>query len=286
MTLTLTPGSPTRLASLLVHLEADAAPEARVRLAAQLATRFGAALTGLVAQALPPPFVAEGVVIADDGPAERAALQHRLAAREDWFRAVAGPLDDLAFSAVLAPPVEAVAAAARGADLVILGPADPRAALHADPAARLELGELLLRLGRPALLVPPGLASLHGDHAVVAWKDSREARRAVSDALPLLAAARRVSVIEVVDGAGRGAAQDRVAAVAKFLGRHGIVATPRVLDAIDRSEAELLVDHALQDGADLLVAGAYGHSRLGEWIFGGMTRSLVTACPMCCLLSH
>lgn len=279
--------SKPRLASLMVYVEADGVPEQRVGIAAAIAQRFGAALTGFAARALPPPFVAEGVIIEDAGPAEREALRHRLAARESWFRGAVGPaVGAVSWQSALAPPTEALVEAARGADLVLLGVQDSRAALGADPYTLLDVGEVLLRLGRPALLVPPDVGPWHGDHAVVAWKDAREARRAVADSLPLLAQSRRVSVVEIATAGEETHARRRVEDVARYLARHTIAADPKVIVHRGQSDVEHLVDYAVNAGGDLIVAGAYGHSRLGEWIFGGMTRHLVAASPLCCLLSH
>lgn len=275
------------IASLIVYVEADGAPEQRVEIAAELALRFGAVLTGFAARALPPPFIAEGVIIDEAGPAEREALRHRLAARETWFRGAAGQaVREVVWQSALAEPTEALVEAARGADLVVLGTADPRAALGADPYALLDVGEVLLRLGRPAFVVPPGVGPWRGDHAVVAWKDAREARRAVADSLPLLAQSRRVSVVEIAAAGAEVEARRRVEDVAHYLARHGIIADPKVIAHRGRSDSDHLVDYAVSSGGDLIVAGAYGHSRLGEWIFGGMTRHLVASSPLCCLLSH
>lgn len=275
------------LASLMVYVEADGVPEQRVGIAAAIAQRFGAALTGFAARALPPPFVAEGVIIDDAGPAEREALRHRLAAKESWFRNAVGPaVGEVSWQSALAPPTEALVEAARAADLVVVGVQDAGAALGADPYALLDVGEVLLRLGRPVLLVPPGVGPWQGDHAVVAWKDTREARRAVADSLPLLAQSRRVSVVEIAPAGDETHARRHVEDVAHYLARHGITADPQVIAHRGHSDAEHLVDYAVNAGGDLIVAGAYGHSRLGEWIFGGMTRRLVADSPLCCLLSH
>jgi nucleotide-binding universal stress UspA family protein len=127
---------------------------------------------------------------------------------------------------------------------------------------------------------------VRAEHVVVAWKDTREARRAVLDAIPFLRAAKRVSVVEVCTRDEKQYALARIDDVVRYLARHKITADPRPILHSDRSDANHLFQFAVDEGADLLVAGAFGHSRLGEWIFGGMTREILASCPVCCLLSH
>ena len=127
---------------------------------------------------------------------------------------------------------------------------------------------------------------MRAEHVVLGWKDTREARRAALDAIPFLRAAKRVSVVEVCTRDDERNALARTEDVVRYLGRHAIPADPRPIVHRDRSDADHLVQFALDEDADLLVAGAYGHSRLGEWIFGGMTRKILESCPLCCLMSH
>ena len=78
----------------------------------------------------------------------------------------------------------------------------------------------------------------------------------------------------------------KVSDVVRYLDRHQVRADSRVLPLEEESVAKQLVRAAREEGADLLVAGAYGHSRLGEWVFAGITRELLTAAPICCLFCH
>jgi nucleotide-binding universal stress UspA family protein len=207
-----------------------------------------------------------------------------LQSEETGFRSVVGDVRDIEWRSALDFPGEALAREARCADLVIVGQQQRHG--RYDDLRTLDPAGVLLKLGRPALLVAPGIASLRVDHVVVAWKDTREARRAVLDALPFLRAAKRVSVVEVCDRDENENASARINDVARYLKRHKVNADPRPLLHRDRSDANHLFQFALDEGADLLVAGAYGHSRLGEWIFGGMTREILASSPFCCLLSH
>ena len=130
------------------------------------------------------------------------------------------------------------------------------------------------------------IGALRGEHVVIGWRDSREARRAVRDALPFLHEATRVTVVEICESGEEAAAQEHIDDVARYLSRHRIGGGPRVVIHQEGSGAAQLIRLAQNEGADLIVTGAYGHSRLGEWMFGGMTRDLLATSPFCCLMSH
>jgi len=115
---------------------------------------------------------------------------------------------------------------------------------------------------------------------VVAWKDTREARRAVADSLPLLKVAKDVLVV------GFGSSENGARDVAGYLSFHGINATFQRKDVAADAVAEELMRTAEAEAADVLVCGAYGHSRATEWIFGGVTRDLLKHGRMCCFMSH
>ena len=141
-------------------------------------------------------------------------------------------------------------------------------------------------MGRPTLVVPEEMSSLRADHIVIGWKDTREARRAVWDALPFLQQATRVTIVEACGPADEKTALERLDDVARYLSHHRIQGGPKVILEQEGSGAKQLIQIAQEERADLLVTGAYGHSRLGEWIFGGTTRELLAASPICCLMSH
>jgi nucleotide-binding universal stress UspA family protein len=121
---------------------------------------------------------------------------------------------------------------------------------------------------------------------VIGWKDRREARRAVRDALPLLQDAGRVTIVEICNHGEEDAARNHMDDVARYLEHHRISGGPRVILHQNGSGAAALIRVAAEEGADLLVTGAYGHTRLGEWMFGGVTRDLLATSPICCLMSH
>ncbi|MGA7488334.1 MAG: universal stress protein [Xanthobacteraceae bacterium] len=270
-------------ASVMVYVEGDREPEQRVRIAAGLADKFNATLIGLSALAMPPPAVADGMVMDEPTDADIELTRAKLAKKRDWFRGIAsGDRRRLEWRAVLDRPIEALTREARGTDLVVMGQAQaPGGAYRA-----LDPGGAILQLGRPALVVPEGVDLLRGDHVVIGWKDTREARRAVRDALAFLQQATRVTVVEACGPSEAAAALRRLGDVARYLTRHRIEAGPKVMPVQKGSGAEQLLAIAREERADLLVTGAYGHSRLGEWMFGGMTRELLATSPICCLMSH
>ena len=270
-------------AALLVYVEADGMPEERIRFASALADRFGAHLIGLSALAVRSPVVANGLVMVDVSQIDIELMRTALVEKGDWFGKIAGSDHrKLAWRSALDFPADVLAHEARSADLVIIGQSRARGGVYRsfDP------GEAILKMGRPTLIVPDGVSSLRGEHIVIGWKDTREARRAIRDALPFLHNAGDVTIVETCGPEEKKNAIERINDVAGYLKRHEIDSNCRVVAEENRSYAELLMRIAREQNADLLVTGAYGHSRLGEWIFGGMTRELLSISPICCLMSH
>lgn len=269
--------------SVMVYVEADAAPEQLVQVAASLADRFGAALLGVSALAIVPPAVAAGVVMSGPGGSDIELMQETLAERGGWFRRLAGANSrQLEWRSALDFPVEVVTREARGADLVVIGQKmGPGSAYRS-----LDPGGAVLKMGRPTLVVPDGVGALQAERVVIGWKDTRESRRAVRDALPFLQQAARVTIAEACGPDDAGTATGRLEDVARYLAHHRVQGGPKVMLQQEGSGAEQLLRVAREERADLLVTGAYGHSRFGEWIFGGMTRELLTKSPFCCLMSH
>jgi nucleotide-binding universal stress UspA family protein len=143
-----------------------------------------------------------------------------------------------------------------------------------------------MTVGRPVLLAPTDGRRLRGEAVVVAWKDSREARRAVADALPLLQRAGEVIIQAVCETADDECASFQAADVAAALKRHGVRARSAVAQGRPGDVAEVLRMTAEAAGADLIVAGAYGHSRAREWVLGGVSYELMHRPPCFVLLSH
>ena len=270
-------------ATLMAYIDVDGTPKNRVSVATGLSDKFNATLIGLCALAIRPLFLDETFNSDKVTGADIENMKLRVARKGDWFRRLARTQHGkVEWRSVMDFPIDALAREARSSDLVIIG----RTKSAGDAYSSLDPGVALLRLGRPTLIVPDGVGSLRADHVLIAWKDTREARRAVLDALPFLHGATHVTIAALCEAGDEDIVARQVNDVADYLARHGIRGDPRVIPDRDGSAAEQLTNLAQQGGADLLVAGAYGHSRLGEWFFGGVTRDLLAASPICCLMSH
>jgi len=145
---------------------------------------------------------------------------------------------------------------------------------------------LALGVGRPVLIVPRyGTFETVGERVLVAWNGSREATRAVHDALPLLKLASSVTVLSIDPEHDTG---DRIpgADIALHLARHGVAAEGMSTVGLDISVGDLLLSRAADLGADLIVMGAYGHSRVRELVLGGATRHILQHMTVPVLMSH
>lgn len=250
-----------------------------------VARRFGARVIGVAARQMAMHPYVRGV-----GPFEPQDYDPRKFAEqakgvEAKFRAALADVPALEFRMQITsgPPCQYVANEARSADLVV-APIEPngRASFSFGEA---EVGDLLMRLGRPIMTAPTGAKGFAFRQALVCFKDVREARRALSDSLPILRRMQRTRIVEIVETEMRECAARRLADVGDWLSRHGVEATLDVLLA-KGSAANQLAAYARDIDADLLVAGAFGHNRLREWAFGGVTHDLVLRSDRCVLSSH
>jgi len=274
----------TGIRAVTVHMDRTAAAANRAILAADLADRFGAQISGAAAGIVYLPSYAP---FGDSF----IALQPEIV--ETAHKLIASALDDAAAvfrTSVKMPGAiwrqsQATDAAsflgliARTADLIVVGrPVET----DIDASLGLRPSDLVMTAGRPILVAPTGADRLSAARIVVGWKDSCESRRAVADAMPILTKADEVFVVaaDAEDG-GKGAAE-----VAAWLGAHGAQAKSIVESVSDARAAEALMTVAKRVNADLIVAGAFGHSRAREWIFGGVTRSLLKDTEIAVLLSH
>jgi nucleotide-binding universal stress UspA family protein len=170
------------------------------------------------------------------------------------------------------------------ADLAVVARPDPAGQTASPPGF---VQSLILSSGRPIIVFPPRSTVSRVRRIVVAWNARREAVRAVADALPLLVRAEAVEVL-VVDHERRpsGHGQEPAADIARHLARHGAQVEVRSLSSSGKEVGRLLLSQAAAFGADLLVMGAYGHSHLSEWIFGGVTRTVLREAGLPVLMSR
>lgn len=269
-----------------MHVDDSPASAVRLLAARALAVQHGASVQALFAVT---PMVALAPFAFPPGAGFAAQLiefdRERRAAARAQFEAHAGNDARMQWREAEGEPIWAVSQAALCADLLVLGQHDS-ASTGQLPSDFVE--SVLVDSGKPALVLPyiatqPGA----GRVVLVAWKNTREAARALSDALPLLARAEQVHVATWPEnGAADAADPDPLV----FLHRHGIRAQRRVqppLGGKDRPGlGELLLSLASDLSADLLVMGCYGHGRAREWVMGGASRTLLSTMTLPVLMVH
>lgn len=276
--------------TLMVHADLGAPSAALLRVAAGMAALFKARVIGIaVCQPLMVSY-GDGYMSADIIEQDERQMALDIGEAEARFRAAlegsdggSGAALEWRSSTGLAVLSDFVAEQARAADLLLVSSEPKSGSIEA--SRHVSLGELVLRIGRPVLVVPPDAAGLDLGSVMVAWKDTRETRRAITDALPLLKRAGRVVVVEVAEEQELGASRKRLADVVAWLALHGIKAEG-VSSASGGDDAARLEAIAVEHAAGVMVAGAYGHSRVREWVMGGVTRGLLRGGGRCSLLSH
>ena len=264
--------------NVLVNLGPDTPPNV-LSCAVSIAERFRARITGIGA--------AEPLAAFLEGNAGAAAYEK---ARKDIDEALT--LSKLDFEArvprhlianwlsAIQDPTAALRRDAVGTDIVVTASRSPGGDnTHPD------IGELVMTIGHPVMVLSEQAAARVGTRVMIAWKDVREARRAVADALPFLKAADMVRIVTVDEGR-YSAERIGLDHILGWLQAHDVVATGEVLPMVDGIASNAILNAAAALDADLIVAGAYGHSRLREWILGGMTRDLLSADRVSLFLSN
>jgi nucleotide-binding universal stress UspA family protein len=276
--------------NLLVHLDETEACKGRVATAIALAKAQEAYLTGLalaIEASIP-------AYIGGQMPVEVLQVQHaqtleRGRAAATLFDKAVSRADQQGESRVVSgldiDAARVIALHARHADLVVLGQEEPEAAT-AVPRHTVE--DVVLSAGRPALIVPYiGAGKTLGRRIMIAWDASREAARAVNDALPLLEQADSATVLSVnprpgVDLHGEEPGAD----IALHLARHGVKVDVQRTQVEEIDVGDTVLSRLADLSSDLLVMGAYGHSRLREVVLGGVTRTLLESMTVPVLMSH
>jgi len=272
-----------KLTSILLEVDGSERCQTRLNIALALAKKHHTQLTGVYASGeyYFTPVYAEAPIPIDIVESCEAQYQAAAIEAEAWFQerckntgisiswqSASGNVDDL------------LAKWAHTHDLVIIGQAEG-GLLNPDIALQ---NRLLMKIVRPILLVPETAGTDIGRHVLIAWNASNTAARAVQDALPLLQAAETVQVLAIqpVDTSERILLAD----ICAHLARHGIDASPQETDAEGADVSDVLLSCCTMRGVDLLITGGYGHTRLREVIFGGVTRSLLNATTVPVLMSH
>lgn len=264
--------------TLLILAHDDPGQEARLQVAMDLARRLDAHLTFLDVVVLPPAYIDDSVgstisatIIEgqiEQETANRGKIEAQLVHEDvswDWQERTG----DL---------VGSLCSAAQFTDLVIVNrqledPVTPMRSIA---------GGVITGAGKPILAVPQDVRKFDDRCAVVAWDGSVTATAALRNAIPLLKLMEHVFLVEVATDRADGWAED----AARYLSRHGIHARIERVPPLPSGIARTLIAEAGRHGAGLIVAGGYGHSRLREAVFGGVTRELLMHSPYPLLLSH
>jgi nucleotide-binding universal stress UspA family protein len=267
---------------IFVHVDASPGGIARLLFAARLARRFGAFLSGgFVRSSLDMPALADSGAGAVALSVYAATSKEEEAALAERFRSIlqSDGLDG-AWRSAEGPAAPRVAGWARSADLVLVGQHDPER-----PAALETSEDVILACGRPVLVVPyAGRFEKIGDRVLMAWNGSREAARAVHDAIPLMASESAVTILSIDPG---GEEEKALAdALVQHLARHGLDVRLELRESRDRAAADVVMARAAELGVDFLVMGAYGHSKLRETVLGGVTRAVLRRMTVPTLMAH
>jgi nucleotide-binding universal stress UspA family protein len=255
--------------------------------AASLASIFEAHLTG-VAFVYDPivPVSATGYIPAEIIERQQADNEGFAKAALDRFNAATKreglSAEPLTIATSLAGAGEHFSRIARRFDLAVLGQAEPDSSSIDDIIAETTLFDS----GRPIVIVPYiQKGPLKLDRAMVCWDGSRQAARAIGDAMPILGKAGTVEIVSIADEPGK---QDRIEGVdmGQHLARHGLKVEVERIPAGDVDVADALLSHAADSGADIMVMGGYGHSRLRQFLLGGVTRSTLRSMTVPVLMAH
>lgn len=273
----------TQCKALLVYAEDNTASDLRIAVACDLADRFDACVIGISASEPAPPLYDPMTGLGDVLTALHDAAEEDVRRARSRFEAVVtGRGNRFEWRGGVGTPAAWVAREARCADLVIIGPQTRLTPYRSpDPA------DVLMAIGRPMLIVPEAYeGSCLDGVALVAWKETREAQRAVAAALPFLREAIAVDVVEISGSRDAEDAALRVEDVAHFLARHDVKAEARAVVDNERMTSDRIRSEAAALQANLIVIGAYGHARVREWALGGVTRELFAHCDVCLLVAH
>lgn len=272
-------------ATVMVSLALDQSNEASLAVAGDVAEKFDACVIGVAAAEFSPPlYYTSGEAAQSFIDQGYASINKRMAELESQFRdALQKRAKEIDWRSAREMPSTYVVKQSRAADILI---ANGSSSALADPFTGANPNDLVMQIGRPLLLVPPTVQWLDLRSVLIAWKDCREARRAIVDALPMLRKAKDITVAAIVEEEDNPSLVSAgVEDVVGWLSRHGIFASELVAEGNGSATAQL--DRIAADtAAGIVVAGAYGHSRFREWVLGGMTRHLVADSTRCSLLSR
>lgn len=277
------------LQSILLHVDASPCCVERLQLAQQLAEPHHASVTAMYAEM---PASVQYPYTFNVGPEIFAVMQNYEAERRQKAKASFErlPVSTQSVSHWLeghGDPVQAFVHQSWTADLMLLGQREPESDSGPDlPASWVE--SVLVHSGKPALVVPyVGVERLPGQTVLVAWKDSRESARALAASMPFLQRAKHVHVATWQNDSDQDPREPAsLVPLERYLTQHGVSAMSHRHVRSARRVGEHILSLAAETDSDLIVMGAYGHSRAREWVLGGVTRTLLDTMTVPLLMCH
>ena len=271
--------------TLMVHLDADGTNDAVLSVVGDMAIRFHSRVVGIATGQLSTYAYGNGYVSGEIIQQNVDNTYRKIDALETDFRTALGKRNvvvEWRSNVSYGPSADYLALQARCADVILTGCPGKG---ETDELSIATAGALVLQAGRPVLVVPASTTSMPLRKVVICWRDTREARRAVVDAMGILRHAQAVDVVEVTTDEDMAACRARLADVVAWLALYGVNAMP-VATSDSGDEKTVLANLIYEREGDFVVAGAYGHNRLREWVLGGVTRDLLMHSDHCSLLSH
>ncbi|MBC7755933.1 MAG: universal stress protein [Bdellovibrio sp.] len=276
--------------TILVHVQLGHSNAGVLHAAKQIAQRCNAAVIGVAVGQQTLMIYGQGYQLVDFFDREQTTLEEKINTEKALFEAAFNdhtkPVDWLSVI-TMEPAVDYLVAHASSVDLIITGAT--AGDFYEGPNYANACG-IVMQSGRPVLAVPVNAPVFNPEEfklntMLVGWKESREARRAIADAIPLLQLATQVIVLEMVAKDHQEGAAKRLNSVVIWLQSHGIAAQAVVTVAADTDAAQFIAI-AKQYNADIVITGAYGHSRFREWVLGGITNELLQNAHFNSFLSH
>lgn len=259
------------LRSILVNVNVGDMDSPALGYAIDLAQTMKAELIGLAANQPDLNFAGmDGGVAVDLYSMERADIEGELQRAEEAFRKRVPASIKSEWVSYITTPTKALIEAASSVDLIVAG---SKTTTMFQQVQATDLGELVVSSGRPVIDVAQDVSGARLEKICIGWKDTREARRAVADALPLLKFASEIRAVTIDEG-DQVAEKNSLDMLIGWLRKHDIAASGEVITNPE-GFVDVLESTALSWNADLLVIGGYGHSRMREWLFGGMTRRVL-----------
>jgi nucleotide-binding universal stress UspA family protein len=274
--------------AILVRLDGTSGDEFRLAASESLAKLFDAHTIGLFLNVLPEPALPEAGVgveywtrLLDQARERGKTMEVEFATR---LRGMARSAECRRFDVYAHEQARVTARECRTADVFVglrLSDTDKTVELHD------VVEDVLFESGRHLFLVADQKPFEHGfENAIIAWNRSREAARAVAEALPYLTKSRAVTVVEIEQGVSPEMPAKRGDELVRYLHHHGISASIKVANEHGLDTSSALLEVIGEQNADLVVMGAYGHSRLREWLLGGVTYKLLRKSPVSLVIAH